>query len=310
MRKIVAIPFAVAGVFVLASSSALAGAQQRHTANSQLWKPHGEVSGAEYKFQLDGKYCADPAQDFKKVWAVIRGEAEKAGFPAGDVKKLKLRQGTKDYLDTPADALKHAGFIIRVNTRYEDGIAENPLRVSVKTSGKDAAFVLGTSLFTLGTKGKISAEDNPSLGQDGVMVSNVEKGVDLKLAPSQFEGMTLGEFARYVPDLKKSGLPGNTKLEATRAYYRSATVGKITLGMGEAEAKLEAWSRTADGAPMLCEFSYGYEDVDYFKTPELVEAGDAFYRKVVLSPVVREMQLPGFEKFGGSKTRLLRSQPL
>ncbi|MDE7065772.1 MAG: hypothetical protein K2O70_09960 [Desulfovibrionaceae bacterium] len=283
----------------------------RHAANTAAWKPHGSVEGFEYKFPLKTELFKTraPLASFRHIVESLRATAEREGYTV-EPGPMKLRLRTKTYFDTPDSALRKAGFIIRVVTTYKDGRPGDKVRFTVKTSGKGPEFVLGTPLRAAIRGGGISAEDNPYIGDDGVIRSKVEKSVDLRKLPVEELGNlqrpTLAQFIRLVPDLAHSGLSPDTVLTPLTAYSYSVKAGFVELAGRRAEIGLEAWTGGCDGVPLVLELSYGVEDADYYTMPEVVAAGDAFLHKV-LAQGMKNDAASSTGRFHGSKLEVLRN---
>ena len=94
-----------------------------------------DVAGREYKFLIDpAKTKNTPAAAFKDIWSKLQAAAAKHGFTVTEKDKnpLKVEMTTKEYLDTPDQALWGKGYLIRITTRYKDGKPGDPVAVTVK----------------------------------------------------------------------------------------------------------------------------------------------------------------------------------
>lgn len=300
----------VVGLLLSASVASAAGPGQ-YEKNVAAWKPHGAVNGLEYKMALNpALFKTDKAKaSFKKLWEALSAASAKNGFVLMRSEKDRLRLRTRSYYDTENLALRDAGFVVRITTNYKkDGSIRDGRRLTVKTSGKDPAFILGTPLNPVGIRGEIAAEDHPYLDAQGNMGSRLEKSVNMRGDEHVFGDLgspQLQQFSRFVPALTRSGLTPETPLRPVTVCTYSARMGFVDLAGVEAEITFEAWTQRWDGEPVALEVSVGIEDQDYYAIPGVVAAGDEFYRKVLMQGLAH-MKLPDGDQFGGSKLRMLR----
>lgn len=296
---------------LLSASMALAAGPGHYEKNVAAWKPHGAVNGLEYKMALNpALFNTDKAKaSFKKLWDALSAAASKNGFVLIKSEKDKLRLRARSYYDTENLALRDAGFVVRITTNHKkDGSAKDGRRLTVKTSGKDPAFILGTPLDPVGIKGEIAAEDHPYLDTQGTMGSRLEKSVNIRGEEHTFGDLDrpqLQQFSRFVPALARSGLAPETLLKPVTVCTYSAKMGFVDLAGVEAEITFEAWTQHWGGEPIALEVSVGIEDQDYYAIPKVVAAGDEFYRKVLVQGLAH-MKLPDGGQFGGSKLKMLR----
>lgn len=300
----------VMGLLFSASMASAAG-PGHYEKNVAAWKPHGAVNGLEYKMALNpALFNTDKAKaSFKKLWEALSAASAKNGFVLTRSEKDKLRLRARSYYDTENLALRDAGFVVRITTNYKkDGSAKDGRRLTVKTSGKDPAFILGTPLNPVGVKGEIAAEDHPYLDTQGNMGSRLEKSVNIRGEEHTFGDLDrpqLHQFSRFVPALAKSGLAPETPLKPVTVCTYSAKMGFVDLAGVEAEITFEAWTPRWGGEPIALEVSVGIEAQDYYTIPKVVAAGDEFYRKVLVQGLAH-MKLPDGGQFGGSKLKMLR----
>ena len=290
---------------------ALAAGPSQYENNVAAWKPHGPVNGLEYKMALNpALFNTDkPKASFKKLWDALSASASNNGFLLTRSEKDKVRLRTRSYYDTDTLALRDAGFVVRITTNYKkDGSAKEGKRLTVKTSGKDPAFILGTSLDPVGIKGEIAAEDHPYLDAQGNMGTRLEKSVNIRGDEKTFGDLDrprLQQFSRFVPALANSGLAADTTLKPVNVCTYSTKMGTVDLAGVEAEISFEAWTATWGGEPIALELSFSIDDQDYYSIPKVVAAGNEFYRKVLMQGLAH-MKLPDGGKFSGSKLNLLR----
>ncbi len=304
------IPLLIMSV-LLSAAVALAAGPSQYESNVAAWKPHGSVNGLEYKMALNPAFFATdkPKASFNKLWDALSASASKNGFLLTKSEKGKVRLRMRSYYDTDNLALRDAGFVVRITTNYKkDGSVKEGRRLTVKTSGKDPAFILGTSLDPVGIKGEIAAEDHPYLDAQGNMGTRLEKSVNMRGDENTFGELDrprLQQFSRFVPALAKSGLAADTILKAVNVCTYSAKMGSVDLAGVEAEIAFEAWTASWGGEPISLEISFSIDDQDYYSIPKVVAAGNEFYRKVLMQGL-GHMKLPDGGKFSGSKLKMLR----
>ncbi len=301
---------AMSAIVAIVGLSAQAAGPSEYENNVAAWKPYGAVNGVEYKMALDPALFATdrPAASFNTLWTALAASAKKNGFLLTKSEKSKVRLRTRSYYDTDDLALRDAGFVVRVTTNYKkDGSAKEGGKLTVKTSGKDPAFILGTSLDPVGIRGEISAEDHPYIDAQGNMGVRLEKSVNIQGDAKTFGDLDrprLRQFSRFVPALDRSGLPADAVLVPVTVCTYSAKMGSVKLAGIAAEITFEAWTDSWGGAPMALEISFSIDDQDYYSIPEVVAAGNEFYRKVVFQGLAH-MKLPDGDRFSGSKLKML-----
>lgn len=273
-----------------------------------------QVQGREYKFLVDPARL-QPGMDagFADLWQQVLRAAGQRGFKIEEKDKnaFKVDVSTKEYFDTPDGALWKAGYLIRLSTNYQDGKPEPSTRVTVKAVNRDTATVLSRTLKVEGVeKVKIEAEDAIGFQAGATLGQYVEKGASFTLPATALGARTLGDFARYVPELGKLGLPPGTPLKGTLVYSYRVKPGAVVLpGVGACGVSMEAWSRTLGGQPYLYDFSFGYSDIDFYAEAEAHAVGERFM-DVVFGDQLYKLQPADGEKWGGSKVRQLMNRPL
>jgi len=273
-----------------------------------------EVQGREYKFLVDPA-ALKPEMDaaFVDLWTQVVEAAQRRGFEITEKDKnaFKVDLSTKEYLDTPDLALWKAGYLIRLSTNYKDGKPEANARVTVKAANRDTATVLKRELKVVGVdKAKIEAEDAIGFQPGGKLGQYVEKGASFTVPSVALGARTLGDFAKYVPELAQLGLPASTPLKGITAYSYRVKPGAVVLpGVGACGVSMEAWSKTAGGKPYLYDFSFGYGDIDFYAETEAHAVGERFM-ETVFGDQLYKLQPADGEKWGGSKVRYLMNRPL
>ena len=112
------------------------------------------VGGREYKFLIDpAKAKGTPEEAFKAIWTQVKAAAAKTGFTVTEKEKnpLKIEMSTKEYFDTPDQALWNKGYLVRITTKYKDGKADETVAVTVKAIMDDALKTLATPARRRGT---------------------------------------------------------------------------------------------------------------------------------------------------------------
>lgn len=272
-----------------------------------------EVSSREFKHLFDpAKTKAAPETGLKELWGKVKAAAAKAGFQVTEKEKnpLKLDQSTKEYLDTPEQALWKKGYLIRITTKYVGNSAEPDGKVTIKAIQEDALKTLATPLAVVGVKSEAECQDNVGIGPGGQLRGYVEKGSSFTVPLADLGAMRLGDFGKYMPELLKLGLSPETKLVSTKAYSYRIRPGYVVLpGTEPCGVSMEAWSTKGGEAPYLFDFSFGYEDVDFYGNDKIHAAGEAFLLKVI-GGELKDLALPDGEKWGGSKVRKLMKRPI
>lgn len=272
-----------------------------------------DVGGREYKFLIDpDKAKGTPEEAFKAVWTQVKAAAAKRGFTVTEKEKnpLKLEMSTKEYFDTPEQALWNKGYLVRITTKYKDGKPDESVGVTVKSVMDDALKTLATPLAVVDLKTKTEAEGNVGPSPDGGLVEIIEKGSTFSVKPADLGERTLADFGKYMPELLKLGLPATTKLVGTKAWSYRVRPGAVILpGTEPCGVSMEGWAAKEGGAPYLYDFSYGYGDVDFYAVAETHAAGEQFLLKVVMGEL-GSLGMPDGAKWGGSKVRKLMNRPV
>ncbi len=270
-----------------------------------------DVAGREYKFLIDpAKTKNSPAAAFKDIWTRLQAAAAKHGFTVTEKDKnpLKIEMTTKDYLDTPDQALWKKGYLIRITTKFKAGMAEDKGKVTVKAIFEDLDKTLATPLTVEGIKGESECQDNVGMAAGGALNGYVEKGASFSVPLADLGKLTLGDFGKYMPELLKLGLPANTKLVSSKAYSYRVRPGYIVLpGTEPCGISMEGWSTKEDGPIFLYDFSYGYEDLTLYENAETHQEGERFMTKVLFGELAT-LALPDNGKWGGSKVRVFMSR--
>ena len=273
-----------------------------------------DVGGREYKSLFDpAKVGATPDDGFKTIWTKVKAAAEKNGFTVQekDKKPLKIEYSTKEYFDTSDQALYKKGYIVRITQKFKEGNPEPTVAVTVKAVVEDAVQALAVPLAIVGgEKPKTEAEENVGMGPGGELRGYVEKGSTFSVAPDALGARTLGDFAKFMPELLKLGLPADTKLTGTKAWSYRVRPGAVVLpGTEPCGVSMEAWATKEGGAPYLYDFSYGYGDLDFYAIAPTHAAGEKFLLTVIHGDL-SGLGMPDGEKWGGSKVRKLMNRPI
>lgn len=272
-----------------------------------------DVSAREFKHLFDPaktKGAADAG--LKDLWSKVKAAAAKAGFEVTEKDKgaYKLDLSTKEYFDTPDQALWKKGYLIRITTKFVGGVPDTSGKVTVKAIHEDALRTMAVPLKVVGAKAESECQDNVGLGPGGVLRGYIEKGSSFSVALADLGARTLGDFAKYLPELLELGLPAGTKLVSSKAYSTRIRPGFVVLpGTEPCGVSMEAWSEKEGAAPYLYDFSFGYEDVEYYGNDKIHAAGEAFVQKV-LGAELKDLAFPGGEQWGGSKVRKLMNRPI
>ena len=271
------------------------------------------VEGREYKFLLDpAKTKAAPADAMKDIWTRVQAAAAKAGFTVKEKDKTpyKVEVTTKEYLDTPDQALWAKRYLIRITTKYKAGIADGAGKVTIKAVQEEPERTMATPLKVVGVEAEPECQDNVGPGPGGKLVGYVEKGTSFTVELADLGKMTLGDFGKYMPELLTLGLPADTKLVSNKAYSYRMRPGYVVLpGTEPCGVSMEGWTTRLDGPVYLYDFSYGYEDLTLYESPETHAAGEKFMSKVLIQGLA-DLALADNGQWGGSKVRVLMKRPI
>lgn len=274
-----------------------------------------EVGGRELKFLVDPAklQSAEPAAAFAEIWAKVKTAAAKHGFKVTEKAEaaLKIELAYKEYFDTANQALWQQGYLLRITQKFKKGVAEPTVGVTVKAIQPDALVALSKPLTVVGAdKAKTEAEENVGMGFDGQLAGYMEKGSSFTARLDDLGKMTLGDFAKYVPELGKLGIPGDTRLASHRAYSVRVRPGAVELpGTEPCGVSMEGWATKPGEKPYLYDFSIGYSDIDFYDSAPIHEGGERFLLKVLHQELAAVAMADG-EKWGGSKVRKLMNRPI
>ncbi len=272
------------------------------------------VNGREVKFLLDpAKLKGSPAEVFATIWDRVKAASAKHGFKVTEKEDnpLKIEKAYKEYFDTPGQDLWKKGYLVRITQKYKKGVAEATVGVTIKAVNPDADIAMGTPLKVVGVdKVKVEAEENAGPGAGGILDGYIEKGASFSVTLDSLGSLTLGDFAKYVPELATLGLPAGTRLVGTRAYSVRVKPGAVELaGTDDCGFSFEGWSTKPGEAPYLYDISMGYGDIDFYDSAALHEASERFFQQVIAGELA-DLAMAQPEKWGGSKVRKLMNRPL
>ncbi|MDR3670237.1 MAG: hypothetical protein P4L36_05305 [Holophaga sp.] len=276
------------------------------------------VHSRELKFLIDpGKVKDTPAAAFSQLWARIQAAGAGAGFAVTEKPNmpLKVTSGYQEYFETPGQELWQKGYLIRVSRQLgatgkkhkaPGALAE----LTFKSILPDYKETLAMPLLLAGAKGKAKLEDNVALGPGGGLSSYLEKVVSIDLPPADLGGLTLGEFARYLPELAGLGIPAGTRLQGTRAYTVEVEPGHVQLeGAAPCKVHLAGWSTQPGEKPYLYTFSIKYECQDFYHDAQTHASGERFLVQVVQGGLA-DLAFADGEKWCGSAVRKLMNRPM
>jgi hypothetical protein len=271
------------------------------------------VEGREYKFLIDpAKTKAAPADAMKDIWARVQAVAAKAGYTTKEKDKnpFKVEMTTKEYLDTPDQALWQKRYLVRITTKYKAGIADSAGKVTIKAIHEQPERTMAAPLRITGVEAEAECQDNVGPGPGGKLVGYVEKGASFSVELSDLGKMTLADFGKYMPELLTLGIPADTRLVSNKAYSYRMRPGYVVLpGTEPCGVSMEGWTTRPDGPIYLYDFSYGYEDLTLYESPETHTAGEGFMSTVLVKGLA-DLALADNGQWGGSKVRVLMKRPL
>lgn len=272
-----------------------------------------EVNAREFKHLFDPAKTRDtPEAAFKDLWTRIKAASKKAGFEVTEKEKnpLKMELSTKEYFDTSDQALWKKGYLIRITTKYVGGVADTSGKVTVKAINEDTLKTLAMPLKVVLGKSEEECQDNVGMSYNKQLAGYVEKGSSFTVTFSDLGAKTLGDFGKYMPELLKLGVPGDMRLLSTKAFSYRVRPGYVVLpGTEPCGISMEGWTATEGGKPYLYDFSYGYEDVEFYGNETIHAAGENFLQKVICGELAN-LAMPDGEKWGGSKVRKLMNRPI
>lgn len=315
MRRLVSSLF-VAGALVvgLSQTTTSAFAAELYTQCQKDWgNLVGQVEGREFKFLVDpAKVSPDQKKAFQQVWGDVKAALEKNGVKVTEREKgaFSLTPLVKTFYDTPNMDLWKKGYLIRTTVSYKKGYPQAEMKVIVKRINGQAKDIINSELTLTNGKGKPSSEDNIGIGPKGGLYSYVEKGIGFKATRADLGDMNLKDFAQYVPQLAKLGLPEDTKLVAYPAFGVRARPGLVELpGLDKPTAvSMESWARTEGGKPIVYDYSFGYGGDFNAMTKAHVSAENAL--NAIQKDLGPKLGLPESGKYIGSKVRVLLNQPM
>lgn len=275
------------------------------------------VNGREYKFLLDpARIPAEdrsPEQAFAWIWKTVATAAARQGYTFTEKAKapFDVELSTKAYYDTPEGALRARGYLLRLNEREKAGQPDGVWRITVKAIQPDTRQVLQTPLKVVGAESETAAEENLGLVEGGLINGYVEKGVDFKIKANAMNPLLLSGWGTYLPELLELGLPADTTLVERKAFAWRVKPGTVALeGLKPCGVTIEAWAEARDALPYVYDFSYGYDNIDFYGIDKTHAAGEALLGSVFFGQLWNTLALPNAERWGGSKVRLLLRQPL
>jgi hypothetical protein len=271
-----------------------------------------DVGAREYKFLIDPATVKGPPEEaFRAIWAKIKTAATKRGFDVTEKKKhpFRVENATKEYFDTPTQALWSNGYLVRVTTKSTDGKPDSSANVTVKSNRADARATLAAPLAVVATASKTEAEGNVGLAAGGGLVEIVEKGSSFRVAVASLGARTLGDFGKYVPELLALGLPATTPLAAAKAWSSSVHPGDVVLAGTPCKIAMEGWSLREGEAPVLYDLAYRCSAPDFYAAGAAHAAGERFFFEVVMGEL-SGLASPDDAKWAGSKVRKLLNRPV
>jgi hypothetical protein len=277
------------------------------------------VHSTELKFLVDGdKVKGAPEAALVQLWTKIQAAGSGGGFTFSEKWDMPYRVSSsyQEYFDTPDQQLWGKGYLIRVIKHLSAvGKKHKPpssdLEVTFKSILPDFNAVLAAPLQVAGaqmTKGK--AEENIGAGPRRTLSSYIEKTATLVVPPGQLGDLTLGDFARLLPELASLGIPAGTKLQGTRAYTVEMDPGTVQLAGSEpSRIRLEGWSAKPGEKPYLYNVSVKYGLEDFYGSVQLHAAGERFLAKA-LQEGLADVALADEGKWCGSSVRKLMNRPM
>ena len=268
-----------------------------------------KIDSAEYKFLLDPSLFAnDRKAGYEKVWTAVKALAEANGYSITDSEDpYKEKFSTKEYFDTKNYDLRKLGFIIRKQSYYKDYKPTGKYKYTGKFANPSMDVVIAKN-FTASDDFEHSTdiEENVSLDKHGNLKEYTDISQKIK-SHDNYEN-TLSAYEAMYPSLAESGLPGDTPLIGYKAYSHSVVLGEMDINGTKVEMEMEVWANGQDDAPFVGEISYTLEFDDYLTSLDTIKRAEEFL--VLEGKYLKEYVFPDFEKYNGSKVRVLMNLPV
>ena len=277
------------------------------------------VHSAEFKFLIDAdKVKGTPEAAFVQMWTRLQAAGTGSGFTISEKWDMPYRVSSsyQEYFDTADQQLWGKGYLIRVIKRLSPvGKKHKPpspdLEVTFKSILPDFNAVMAAPMQVAGaemTKGK--AEENIGAGPRHTLSSYIEKTATIVVPPGKLGDLTLGDFAKFLPELAGLGIPAGTKLQGTRAYTVEMDPGTVQLaGSAPCKIRLEGWSAKPGEKPYLYTVSVKYGCEDFYGSAQIHAAGEQFMAKA-LQEGLADVALADEGKWCGSSVRKLMNRPM
>ncbi len=277
--------------------------------NVQTYKSLDKIDSAEYKFLLDPSlFAGDRKAGYEKVWNAVKELAEANGYAVTDSEDpYKEKFSTKEYFDTENYDLRKLGFIIRKQSYYKDGKPTGKYKYTGKYANPDMDKVVAKNFTAApGVKASMDIEENVSLDKHG----NLKEYTDIsqKIKTHDNYDNVLSAYEALYPKLSESGLPGDTPLIGYRAYSHSVVVGEMDINGTKVEMEMEVWAKGMDEDPIVGEISYTLEFDDYMTSLDSIKRAENFL--VLEGKYLKDYVFPNFDKYNGSKVRVLMNLPV
>lgn len=272
-----------------------------------------QIDGREYKFLVDpSKTQSGVAAGFKDLWARLKSAAAKHGFKVTEKAQdpLKFEMYNKLYYDTGDQFLWSKGYLVRITQRFKDGKPNPNVTVTVKAMNEDVVRMLSTPLEVAGAKAEVSGKESVGINPGGKLGSYLERDAAFSVPRESLGKLTLGDFAKYMPELLALGRPADTPLVETKVYTYKVKPGDLVLPeVGPCAIEMEAWSSADGAAPYLFDISYGYDGVGLYTAQKAHAAGEQFMLEVMQGELGGLVGADG-DKWGGSKVRKVMKRPI
>ena len=283
-------------------------------ANTAKFKDAKKVSSRSFKFLA----TIDPAKDAEANIAVLRdaviaaGKAE--GYAYKEAKKGdEWRYGEKRYYDTPAYDIYKKGYVIRETYRYAKGGTADPEKFvfTVKEmSPNDLNRIVTSKLAPVKSlESLVKFEENISLADNGALQSYFESAIGARFKNKDLGARTMGDFAKFYPELGKLGIPAGAKFVPVTGYSTQLKFGAFVMpGGDEAKMDIEVWSRAPGGPIFVAEIAFDMNNDEGYESDaaDMKDSEDFFLK--VFGKAMKPRAMPGAGPYMGSKVRALFDQ--
>ncbi len=303
-------------VFLLTFATLLLGAESNSgsfsvtLSNLEKYESLSFVNSTEYKFLVNPAFFVKSRKaGYAKVWKVVKSIAENSGYAVVEARQpYKEELSTKEYMDTPDFKLRKMGYVLRRQEKYKNGKPSGKYKYTGKYISTDLSKILGSDFgAALGVKYSSKIEDNVSLTAANNFKDYFELAIKVKSKKNL--GYKLKDYAQFYPKMLNLGLSGDTELVGKKVYSYTTAPGEIVFGKrAKVEVEIEVWTRKKNGKPFVIDCSYTLKTKNYSEMVDALIKAEGFLKK--LGEEASNLKFPDFERYKGSKVRVLLNLPV